>query len=136
MRLGIAFFMGLLFGLGLVVSGMTSPDKVLAFLDVAGSWDPSLALVIGGAVATATPIFLLARRRSRPLAGKTFDDPGQTRIDARLILGAVLFGVGWGVSGICPGPALVNFAIAPAAALPFVTAMTFGILVSARLRRG
>lgn len=135
MKVAVAFFTGLLFGLGLVVSGMTSPAKVLAFLDVAGAWDPSLALVMGGAVLTAAPMFLLARRRSAPLAGGRFDEPDRRRVDARLVLGAILFGVGWGISGICPGPAVVNLAIAPASVLPFAGAMLAGIVVSSRLRR-
>lgn len=134
MRTLVAFLAGLTFGFGLLVSGMTSPDKVLAFLDLAGAWDPSLAFVMGGAVLSATPLFWLARRRQRPLAGETYDQPDTRLVDKRLIGGAVLFGIGWGVAGICPGPAVVDLILAPAATIPFVTAMIAGILVSARLR--
>lgn len=134
MRTLVAFLAGLTFGFGLLVSGMTSPDKVLAFLDLAGAWDPSLAFVMGGAVLSATPLFWLARRRQRPLAGETYDQPDTRLVDKRLIGGAVLFGIGWGVAGICPGPAVVDLILAPAATIPFVAAMIAGILVSARLR--
>lgn len=134
MRTLVAFLAGLTFGFGLLVSGMSSPDKVLAFLDLAGAWDPSLAFVMGGAVLSATPLFWLARRRQRPLAGETYDQPDTRLVDKRLIGGAVLFGIGWGVAGICPGPAVVDLILAPAATIPFVAAMIAGILVSARLR--
>lgn len=134
MRTLVAFLAGLTFGFGLLVSGMSSPDKVLAFLDLAGAWDPSLAFVMGGAVLSATPLFWLARRRQRPLAGETYDQPDTRLVDKRLIGGAVLFGIGWGVAGICPGPAVVDLILAPAATIPFVAAMVAGILVSARLR--
>ena len=135
MRLAIGFITGLTFGLGLALSGMTSPDKVLGFLDIAGAWDPSLAFVMGGAVLTALPLFALARRRARPLAGAAFDQPPTRRIDRRLIGGAVLFGIGWGLAGICPGPALVDLAIAPGQTLAFVSAMITGLLASAWWRR-
>lgn len=131
MRLVIGFITGLTFGLGLALSGMTSPDRVLGFLDIAGAWDPSLAFVMGGAVLTALPLFALARRRAKPLAGAAFDQPPTTLIDRRLIGGAVLFGIGWGLAGICPGPALVDLAIAPAQTLAFVSAMIAGLLASA-----
>ena len=134
MRTLVAFLAGLTFGFGLLVSGMSSPDKVLAFLDLAGAWDPSLAFVMGGAVLSATPLFWLARRRQCPLAGETYDQPDTRLVDKRLIGGAVLFGIGWGVAGICPGPAVVDLILAPAATIPFVAAMVAGILVSARLR--
>ena len=134
MRTLVAFLAGLTFGFGLLVSGMSSPDKVLAFLDLAGAWDPSLAFVMGGAVLSATPLFWLARRRQRPLAGETYDQPDTRLVAKRLIGGAGLFGIGWGVAGICPGPAVVDLVLAPAATIPFVAAMIAGILVSARLR--
>lgn len=136
MRLILTFLSGLVFGLGLIISGMTSPDKVLAFLDIAGEWDPSLAFVMGGAILAALPLFLLARRRSRPFAGEQYDTPGTTLVDRKLVAGAVLFGIGWGIAGICPGPALVNLAIAPVQTFPFIAAMIVGILASARLRAG
>lgn len=130
----IAFIAGAAFGLGLLISGMSSPEKVLAFLDLAGAWNPALAFVMGGAVITATPLFWLARRRERPVAGTAYDVPERTRIDRPLLGGAVLFGAGWGLAGICPGPAVVDLVLAPAATLPFVLAMLAGILGSARLR--
>lgn len=135
MKLVIAFLVGLAFGLGLLVSGMSSPDKVLGFLDIAGSWNPALAFVMGGAVATATPLFLIARRRKSPIAGGTYDWPDTTTVDRRLVAGSAIFGIGWGLAGICPGPAVVNLVLAPAATLPFFIAMVAGILVSARLRQ-
>lgn len=130
MRLIITFLAGLVFGLGLMLSGMTSPDKVIGFLDIAGNWDPSLAFVMGGAVMAATPLFWLARKQPRPIAGTSFDDPGKTLIDRRLLSGAALFGIGWGLAGICPGPALVNLAIAPAGSVIFVGAMLAGLLLT------
>lgn len=136
MRIVFTFLCGLVFGLGLIVSGMTSPDKVLAFLDIAGNWDPSLAFVMGGAILAALPLFYIARRRDRPVAGDQYDTPGTTLVDRKLVAGAVLFGIGWGVAGICPGPALVDLAIAPVQTLPFIAAMILGIIASARLRAG
>ncbi len=136
MKTLIAFLAGLAFGFGLLVSGMSSPDKVLSFLDLAGAWDSSLAFVMGGAVLTATPLFLLARRRAQPLVGAAYDDPDRLTIDRKLVIGAVLFGLGWGLAGICPGPAVVNLVLAPGKTAAFVIAMVAGIMLSARLRRG
>lgn len=127
MKVLATFLLGLVFGTGLMISGMTSPDRVLAFLDVTGHWDPSLAFVMGGAVLSAAPMFWLAQRRDRPIAGEAFDDPGRTLIDQRLIVGAGLFGIGWGMAGICPGPALVDLGIAPRASFVFVVAMLCGL---------
>ncbi|MFA7585806.1 MAG: DUF6691 family protein [Novosphingobium sp.] len=135
MRVAICFLVGLLFGTGLAVSGMTSPDKVLGFLDLAGAWDPSLAFVMGGAVLSAAPLYWLARRRARPVAGTMFDQPSATAIDARLIGGSALFGLGWGLAGICPGPALVGLAIDPPALAVFVLAMLAGAILSGRFTR-
>lgn len=136
MKTLIAFFAGLAFGFGLLVSGMSSPDKVLSFLDIAGAWNPSLAFVMGGAVLTATPLFLLAKRRKQPLAGVAYDDPDRLTIDRKLVIGAILFGLGWGLAGICPGPAVVDLILAPGKTAAFVIAMVAGIMLSARLRRG
>ena len=135
MKALIAFLAGLAFGFGLLVSGMSSPDKVLAYLDLAGSWDPSLAFVMGGAVLTATPLFLLAKRRQQPLAGVAYDQPDTATIDRKLVMGAALFGLGWGLAGICPGPAVVDLILAPGKTAAFVIAMISGIMLSARLRR-
>lgn len=134
MKTLIAFLAGLAFGFGLLVSGMSSPDKVLSFLDLAGAWDPSLAFVMGGAVLTATPLFLLAKRRAQPLVGAAYDDPDRVTIDGKLVFGAILFGLGWGFAGICPGPAVVDLVLAPDKTIAFVGAMVAGIMLSARLR--
>lgn len=134
MKTLIAFIAGLAFGFGLLISGMSSPDKVLAFLDLAGAWDPGLAFVMGGAVLTAMPLFYLARRRQQPLAGGSYDQPDTHVIDGKLVIGAVLFGAGWGLAGICPGPALVDLILVPAKTAPFVAAMVGGIVLSALWR--
>ena len=124
-RMAFALAAGLLFGLGLAVSGMTNPDKVLNFLDLAGQWDPSLALVMGGALAVSVPGFAWLRRRGRTLAGEALPPPPSPLIDRRLVAGSALFGIGWGVAGYCPGPALANLAHA-SEAIVFVIAMLAG----------
>lgn len=120
---------GLLFGLGLIVSGMADPAKVLGFLDLAGQWDPSLALVMSGAIAIGLPAFTLARKRQRTLLGEPMQLPTARTIDRRLVLGSLLFGVGWGIAGICPGPALVLLGMASGKGLAFVLAMLAGMLL-------
>ncbi|QGY03236.1 YeeE/YedE family protein [Methylobacterium mesophilicum SR1.6/6] len=124
-----AFAVGLLFGLGLLVSGMADPAKVLAFLDVTGRWDPSLALVMAGAVAVSAAGYRLARRRGRPVLAPTLDVPARRDLDRRLIAGAAIFGLGWGLAGLCPGPALTILTVAPAEAATFVAAMVAGMLL-------
>ena len=124
-----AFAVGLLFGLGLTISQMVSPAKVLAFLDLAGAWDPSLALVMGGALAVAAAGFRLTLRRPGPLLADGFRLPTKTAVDARLIGGAALFGIGWGLAGLCPGPALAGLAIGGREVLVFLASMAAGILV-------
>lgn len=126
-----AFACGLLFVLGLGISGMTDPQKVLAFLDVTGKFDPSLMAVMGGAVAVSLVGFRLALRRARPALSHHFHLPRQTRIDAPLVAGAVLFGVGWGLSGYCPGPALASVVTGGVGALVFVSAMLLGMALFA-----
>ena len=123
-----AFAVGLLFGLGLLVSGMANPAKVLAFLDVAGRWDPSLAFVMAGAVAISATGYLVARRRGRPLLASRLEIPTRRNLDPRLIAGAAVFGLGWGLAGLCPGPALTLLTVAPAQAVTFVVAMVVGML--------
>ncbi|MDV2988501.1 UNVERIFIED_CONTAM: YeeE/YedE family protein [Methylobacteriaceae bacterium AG10] len=123
-----AFAVGLLFGLGLLVSGMADPAKVLAFLDVTGRWDPSLALVMAGAVAVSTTGYFLARRRGRPLLASRLEITTRRDLDPRLIAGAAVFGIGWGLAGLCPGPALTLLTVAPAQAVTFVVAMVVGML--------
>ena len=119
---------GLLFAVGLVISGMTQPNKVIAFLDFAGDWDPSLAFVMVGAIGVYLLVHRrLVLRRERPVHAPRFFIPTTSAIDARLILGAVIFGVGWGLSGFCPGPALVSFGAGTTAALWFVPAVLVGM---------
>lgn len=122
-----AFFIGLLFGLGLLLSGMTDPGKVLGFLDLAGAWDPSLAFVMGGAIAVGVFAFALARRRTRSFFGGAMHWPQATQIDRRLVLGSLTFGAGWGLAGFCPGPGLVSMAAGEAKGLVFVIAMVAGM---------
>jgi len=131
MKLLTAFFAGLVFGLGLIVSGMTDPGKVLGFLDLAGAWDPSLALVMAGAVAVGLVAFTFARHRGESLLGAPMRLPDARTIDARLVTGALLFGVGWGLAGFCPGPALVAMAMGHGKALVFVAAMVAGMALHA-----
>ncbi|KWT70385.1 MULTISPECIES: DUF6691 family protein [unclassified Variovorax] len=118
---------GLVFGLGLIVSGMANPAKVLGFLDLAGDWDPSLAFVMAGAIAVGAVAFAVAKRRALSFLGAEMRLPSARYIDRRLVLGSVLFGVGWGVAGFCPGPALVALGMGEAKALVFVAAMLVGM---------
>ena len=124
---------GLLFGLGLVVSGMANPAKVLNFLDIFGIWDPSLAFVMGGAVAVAFLGFRLALQRQRPLLAAEFQVPNRRDLDARLLSGAALFGVGWGLGGFCPGPAIVALVSGVPAVFVFVASMLVGMVAFALL---
>jgi uncharacterized protein len=122
-----SFACGLVFGLGLLISGMTEPSKVLGFLDIFGAWDATLAFVMAGAVAVSAIGFALARRRSAPLLATSFAWPTRRDIDAPLVAGSALFGIGWGLAGICPGPALVDLAGLGAPILVFVAAMLVGM---------
>jgi uncharacterized membrane protein YedE/YeeE len=123
-----AFASGALFGAGLTVSHMVNPAKVAAFLDFAGRWDPSLALVMGGALAVTAAAYRWTLRRSAPLCAPAFRLPAATRIDARLIVGSALFGVGWGLGGFCPGPAIASLGYGATSSLLFVAAMLLGML--------
>jgi uncharacterized protein len=123
-----SFVAGLVFGVGLIVSGMTDPGKVIGFLDIAGSWDPSLALVMAGAILVGFLAFAIAQRRTRSVLGGAMHLPQRRDIDARLIAGSVVFGVGWGLAGFCPGPALVSFGSGQDKAAAFVVAMLLGML--------
>jgi uncharacterized membrane protein YedE/YeeE len=122
------FFVGLLFGLGLMLSGMTDPAKVIGFLDVFGTWDPSLAFVMGGAIAVGFFAFALAKKRTTSFLGGALHLPNSHHIDRRLIIGSLVFGAGWGLAGFCPGPALVSMAAGQDKALAFVLAMVFGMI--------
>ena len=124
-----SFACGLLFGAGLLISGMTQPDKVLGFLDFFGAWDATLAFVMAGAVAVTSAGYALARRRGLPLFAAKLQWPSRSDIDAPLIAGAALFGIGWGLIGLCPGPALVNLATLSAPVIVFVAAMAAGMLM-------
>jgi len=123
------YLIGVLFGLGLIISGMTNPAKVLAFLDLAGTWDPSLIFVMGGAVLVALIAFYLAKNRTQSFLGGAMQIPTRRDIDRPLIIGSALFGVGWGLAGFCPGPALVSLGSGELKALVFVVAMLGGMLL-------
>ncbi|WP_278482989.1 YeeE/YedE family protein [Achromobacter insolitus] len=131
----IAFVSGLVFGLGLIISGMANPAKVLGFLDVAGAWDPSLAFVMGGAVLVTAVGFALLRRRRASLSGEPLRWPTATRVDVRLAVGSLTFGVGWGLAGFCPGPALVAASAGVPEALIFVAAMVAGMAIFSMLEK-
>jgi len=126
------FLSGLIFGLGLILGGMTNPLKVKAFLDLAGAWDPSLALVMAGAVALGVFVFARAARQQRSWSGAPMEIPTSRTIDTRLVLGGVLFGTGWGIAGFCPGPALVALGSGMGSAVVFVVAMLAGMVLHDR----
>jgi uncharacterized membrane protein YedE/YeeE len=124
-----AFIAGLLFGSGLILSGMSNPAKVLAFLDLAGRWDPSLLFVMVGAIVVAAIAFRVGGARARTVFGGHIHIPGAARVDARLVLGSVVFGVGWGLVGYCPGPALTSLGVGGWPTLLFVAAMIAGMAI-------
>jgi uncharacterized membrane protein YedE/YeeE len=127
-RNALGLIVGLIFGLGLCLSGMYEPAKVTGFLDLAGRWDPSLAFVMGGAIAVALPAFALARRRASAWIGVPIDLPTKRAIDAPLVVGAAIFGVGWGLAGVCPAPGVVDLGFLSPGAAIFVAAMAAGML--------
>lgn len=120
---------GFLFGMGLTVSGMTNPQRVRGFLDVFGDWDPTLAFVMGGAVLVMAVAWRVQARMAKPVFGEKFSLPDRSDLDPRLLTGAAVFGVGWGVAGLCPGPAVASLALSPVHAIPFVVAMLTGMLL-------
>jgi uncharacterized membrane protein YedE/YeeE len=122
-----AFAVGLIFGIGLIVSGMTDPSKIIGFLDLTGRWDPSLAFVMGGAVVVGLIAFRVARRRTAAFLGGAMHLPTAQQIDRRLVLGSLAFGVGWGLAGYCPGPAVVSVGMGQEKAIVFVVAMLAGM---------
>jgi len=129
MQLLMALFAGLVFGLGLIVSGMTDPSKVTGFLDLAGAWDPSLAFVMGGAIGVGLIAFRFARTRSQAMLGGPMQLPAARQIDRRLVLGGLTFGVGWGLAGYCPGPALASLSTGGSKPLIFTVAMLVGMAI-------
>ena len=130
-----SFLAGLVFGLGLIVSGMADPAKVLGFLDLAGAWDPSLAFVMGGAIGVGVVAFFVARKRTVSFLGAEMKMPTARHIDRRLVLGGLTFGVGWGIAGFCPGPGLVAFGMGEAKAAVFVAAMLAGMAIFELIER-
>ena len=127
MHIFIALVAGLVFGIGLIISGMTDPSKVIGFLDLAGRWDPSLGVVMGGAILVGVVAFQFAKGREKSLLGDVMRLPTARQIDRRLVLGGLAFGTGWGLAGYCPGPALVAAAQGGTQALTFVAAMLAGM---------
>ncbi len=136
LRNAAAFGSGLVFSLGLGIAGMTRPSKVIGFLDLFGAWDPSLVLVMGGAVFVGLVSFALILRRASPVLVSRFVLPARHSIDARLFLGSALFGVGWGLAGVCPGPALVAAVTGSVPVLAFVAAMAAGLVAADRFAPG
>jgi hypothetical protein len=134
-RVLISLLCGLIFGVGLIISQMSNPAKVIGFLDISGQWDPSLAFVMGGAVAVFTIAYRLALRRHAPLFDKSFRVPEKTRLDKPLIIGSLLFGVGWGFAGFCPGPAIVSSGFGDPRVWAFVVTMLAGMVLVRKLRR-
>lgn len=127
MKTGAAAIAGVLFGAGLMISGMTRPDKVVGFLDITGAWDPSLAFVMGGAIAVHFVAYRLVPKMKSPIFGGTFAIPTRRDIDPRLLIGAALFGAGWALAGYCPGPALTSLVTGTADIFVFVGAMVVGM---------
>lgn len=129
----VAVLSGALFGAGLAISGMTEPTVVLGFLDLFGQWNPSLAFVMGGAVMVTLPGFMMLERRSAPWLAARFEWPNRTDVDARLVAGSATFGIGWGLGGFCPGPAIAGLVTGSGTVVVFVVAMLIGMFVHDRL---
>jgi uncharacterized membrane protein YedE/YeeE len=125
----IALLSGALFGAGLAFSGMADPARVQGFLNLLGAWDPTLAFVMGGAILPMAAAWLGQKRLAKPFADVQFELPATTKLDTKLAIGAVLFGVGWGISGLCPGPAVANLGLVPLQVMPFILAMLAGMAV-------
>lgn len=135
MQIFMALVAGLMFGIGLIVSGMSNPSKVIGFLDLAGRWDPSLGFVMGGAILVGLLAFRSAGRRERSLLGAAMRLPTASRIDRRLVLGGLVFGAGWGLAGYCPGPALASLVGGGPKPLIFAAAMIVGMVIFELLER-
>lgn len=130
-----SLFAGLIFGFGLIVSGMANPEKVLGFLDIAGLWDPSLAFVMGGAIIVGVVAFAVAKRRTLSFLGFSMKIPSNNTIDKRLVVGSLMFGVGWGIAGICPGPGIVALGAGETKAAVFVVSMVAGMAIFELIER-
>jgi len=128
-RVALALLAGALFGSGLAYSGLADPMRVQGFLDLLGDWDPTLMFVMGGALVPMAIAWRLQARAGKPWLDERFELPGTRHLDARLVIGAILFGAGWGIGGLCPGPAFANLALAPLPALAFVSSMLVGMLL-------
>ena len=126
-RLGPPLISGLIFGAGLTIGGMTDPARVRGFLDIFGHWDPTLAFVMGGALIVMAVAWRIQRRMKRPIFGENFSLPERQDLDPKLVAGAALFGIGWGIAGICPGPAVASLSLVPGQVLPFLVAMIAGM---------
>ncbi|MGZ3241632.1 MAG: DUF6691 family protein [Burkholderiaceae bacterium] len=135
MAIFISLLSGLIFGVGLIISGMANPSKVLGFLDITGKWDPSLAFVMGGALAVGFFAFKVANKQAVSLLGLDMKLPKANYIDRRLVIGSLLFGIGWGIAGFCPGPAVVSLGMGEIKAVVFVVAMLLGMGIFELLER-
>jgi hypothetical protein len=131
-----ALFSGTLFGAGLAWAGMTNPARVLGFLDITGNWDPTLMLVMVGALAISGPLFPLVLRRPRPVLAALFNLPSKRDLDGRLLIGAIVFGIGWGLAGLCPGPAIAGLITGSPAILLFLAAMLAGMWLAGLTEHG
>ena len=135
MRLIAAFFIGGLFGVGLLISGMTDTRKVIGWLDIFGDWDPTLAFVMGGAIIPMAIAWQIAARRAAPALGGTFPSPPEPRLGRNLVLGSVLFGMGWGLAGLCPGPAIASITWGGTGGAVFLVAMILGMVAAPPLKQ-
>ena len=131
----VALLIGAVFGGGLYLAGMTNPSKIVNFLDIAGTWDPSLIFVMGGGIPVAAIGFFIMKKREKPLIFDEIQVPTHGVIDRPLVIGSVLFGVGWGVSGLCPGPAFASVLLEPAIIIPYLMALVLGSLAYDRIQR-
>lgn len=131
----VALLIGAVFGGGLYLAGMTNPSKIVNFLDIAGTWDPSLIFVMGGGIPVAAIGFFILKKREKPLIFDDIQVPTHGVIDRPLVIGSVLFGVGWGVSGLCPGPAFASVLLEPAIIIPYLMALVLGSLAYDRIQR-
>ena len=135
MKLSVsAFISGIIFSFGLIIAGMSNPAKVISFLDVSGKWDPSLAFVMIGAIVITAIGYKITLTREKPLFADSFQIPQKVVMDKQLILGAIIFGIGWGLAGICPGPALTLVSLAPKTALMFIIPMIIGLKLGGKVR--